>query len=684
MNLRSRALLILGLTFAVFLLLLTVVMFSATLSGYERMENEDLKDAFVQTRSAIHAESATLLGTAQDWGWWDEMYEYESSRDSTFISRNADPDTMATVGVQLLMVFDPDGNLVYGRILSPDFESDNPVPEDVQAAVRNTPRLLNLPAGDQGIAGLLGMPGGPMIVAATPILHSDKSGPSRGTLVMGRYFAHGPLQRISGITGYRITLGAEDGAGTGMDNTPALPVASPAPSGAEGMTVVRNESTITGYSLQKDLEGQDLILGISMERTLYRVGNSNIATYLVLFFLWAAVTMLVVLVVIDRVVLRRIGILADHIRSLSKKPGGVPRPALTGGDELAELEQTIIRSRDDLLIREQQLRVFVNAMPGPAALFSRQGKILLVNPAFAGFFGKRAEEITGTDYHTVIPPDAIGQYQRFVKEAIRTKETIHFESERGGRTFLLSYYPVLGNDGEVAQIGLLAFDISERKRLENALQRLTKKIALLNTVILSDIQNKVFVQTGYLELSKKATTDARLLEYLEKEVAVVREIQAVLQFARQYNDMGMSPPRWQNVMEVMLFAISHLDLGPLRRDFRLEGLAIYADSLLERVFITLVENAIRHASGATVIRAGYSIEGDDAVIVVEDDGPGIAEDRRQQIFEKSTGSGGTGSLFLSREILSVTGITIRETGIAGKGARFEIRVPKGSYRFAGK
>jgi signal transduction histidine kinase len=165
---------------------------------------------------------------------------------------------------------------------------------------------------------------------------------------------------------------------------------------------------------------------------------------------------------------------------------------------------------------------------------------------------------------------------------------------------------------------------------------------------------------------------------------VVRDIQSSLQFAKQYNDMGMNPPRWQNVLNVMLFAVSHLELGNLTREFRLEGLEIYADSLLERVFLTMVENAILHAKGATVIRAGYTITGDNAVIFMEDNGPGIPEDRKETIFMKGIGAGGSASLFLSREILSITGITIRENGVPGNGARFEIIVPKGSYRFAGK
>ena len=41
-------------------------------------------------------------------------------------------------------------------------------------------------------------------------------------------------------------------------------------------------------------------------------------------------------------------------------------------------------------------------------------------------------------------------------------------------------------------------------------------------------------------------------------------------------------------------------------------------------------------------------------------------------------------LYLMREILAITGITIRETGEPGKGARFEMVVPKGIWHLAGK
>jgi signal transduction histidine kinase len=76
-------------------------------------------------------------------------------------------------------------------------------------------------------------------------------------------------------------------------------------------------------------------------------------------------------------------------------------------------------------------------------------------------------------------------------------------------------------------------------------------------------------------------------------------------------------------------------------------------------------------------------EPDGLLILVEDDGNGIPIDEKEKIFGRGYGKNTGLGLFLAREILSITGITIRETGIPGKGARFEMLVPKGSFRHRG-
>ncbi len=113
----------------------------------------------------------------------------------------------------------------------------------------------------------------------------------------------------------------------------------------------------------------------------------------------------------------------------------------------------------------------------------------------------------------------------------------------------------------------------------------------------------------------------------------------------------------------------------------LGDLEIYADPLLQKVFYNLIENALRH--GGAVTRIGVSAEpaGKDLVLVFEDDGVGVPEGKKEQIFRREHYANTGFGLFLSREILSITGIAIRESGTPGKGARFELLVPEGAFRY---
>jgi signal transduction histidine kinase len=72
------------------------------------------------------------------------------------------------------------------------------------------------------------------------------------------------------------------------------------------------------------------------------------------------------------------------------------------------------------------------------------------------------------------------------------------------------------------------------------------------------------------------------------------------------------------------------------------------------------------------------------VLYVEDDGSGIPASDKERIFQRGFGKHTGLGLFLVREILGITGITIRETGEPGKGAQFEITVPAGDCRFDGQ
>jgi len=110
---------------------------------------------------------------------------------------------------------------------------------------------------------------------------------------------------------------------------------------------------------------------------------------------------------------------------------------------------------------------------------------------------------------------------------------------------------------------------------------------------------------------------------------------------------------------------------------------VFADKLIGKVFSNLIDNTVRHGRHATQIHVWAETHDDNIVIFLGDNGIGIPPSEKEIIFDHGFGSNTGLGLFLAREILSITGITIAETGEPGKGARFEMTVPKGMWRIGG-
>jgi signal transduction histidine kinase len=96
-----------------------------------------------------------------------------------------------------------------------------------------------------------------------------------------------------------------------------------------------------------------------------------------------------------------------------------------------------------------------------------------------------------------------------------------------------------------------------------------------------------------------------------------------------------------------------------------------ADPLLLKVIYNLMENAIRHGQTVTRISSYWEKKSDGCVDwIIEDDGIGIPLSLKKSIFSREVGKNTGLGLFLAREILAITGITIQEVGGEGEGARF--------------
>ncbi|MFA7304775.1 MAG: PAS domain S-box protein [Methanoregula sp.] len=226
-----------------------------------------------------------------------------------------------------------------------------------------------------------------------------------------------------------------------------------------------------------------------------------------------------------------------------------------------------------------------------------------------------------------------------------------------------------------------ARDILERVRNEHALQLANKKLSLVSSITRHDIQNKITVLLGFLGRAKKREQDPVILMYMEKQERAAKAIRNEINLTRDFKDVGAEPPGWISVNEVVTLAIHQFPEAPVRFTATIPEVEVYADRNLLRVFSRLFEFLLHYGQGTTIIECSATETDAHLQITVSDHGGGIVPEEKESIFSVQEDESGYRELFFAREILSLTGITLRETGVYGTGARFEMTVPPGTYRF---
>ena len=317
------------------------------------------------------------------------------------------------------------------------------------------------------------------------------------------------------------------------------------------------------------------------------------------------------------------------------------------------------------------------------------GTITFANDAYCRYIGIPCKDLIGRRYALTIPADD----QARVQESLASLTPDHPVSAVEHRVIMpdgrvrwqqWTTTAFFGGEGTLIEYQSVGRDITDARMAREALLLANRKLNLLSDVTRHDILNLLNVLTGYLALSREETDEPGLQEYFEKEEEAVRGIQRYMAFTAEYRDIGVAAPAWQEIRRIVCEAVAGLDPGKVAIEVRTGDLEVYADPLIVRVCANLIDNSLRHGERVTWIQI-YPEESDHGLnVIYEDDGIGIPYDSKESIFERGFGRQTGFGLFLAREILSITDLSIRETGKPGAGARFEIGIPPGFYRFTGR
>jgi len=321
--------------------------------------------------------------------------------------------------------------------------------------------------------------------------------------------------------------------------------------------------------------------------------------------------------------------------------------------------------------------------PDPVLILNASFQIIEVNRGFEKFFDYSPNEVHGkhvTDLDIRLPKEAI---ESLLTHSNDDSHALHKEMEllnRSGTPFIaevaISRIMVNTESCFIIQI----HDIDEIRKAHEAISQVNHKLKILSSITRHDIINRIMVTSAYSDMLLEDVKNPDVQRKLYAIRQSSDEIRNLIEFTGQYQNLGETIPSWQVLENLFKFRPIQGLLSSIQLTLDLKGVEIYADNMLEKVFYNLVENSVRHGKNLTQISLSSHEESGNMIIRYEDDGGGIISEEKEKAFEKGFGKNTGLGLFLIREILSITGISIIENGIPGEGVKFEITIPAGKWR----
>ncbi len=339
-------------------------------------------------------------------------------------------------------------------------------------------------------------------------------------------------------------------------------------------------------------------------------------------------------------------------------------------------------AEEALYLNEKKYRQVVeNAVEGIYRI-TLDGEFLEVNDSFLNMFGYESfEELveeTEDAWQLYIQQKAV---KKFIQSIKKRKKVRNYEMEgmrKDGRVIVTTQSAVLTNENGNGVIEGIIQDITARKKAE-------EEAEFYNSLLRHDLGNKNQIIMGYLELLSNNDLSEKQRTFLEKALQAVRTgnelIEKIRYLHQASEETGIRTISLEKVAKKVVegYVMEAEKKGIEIKYENSKKLKVRAGMLVEEVIANLLENSIKH-SNATKIKI-YPVEEDGfAGICIEDNGVGVPEDMKEEIFKKKVkGKRSSGSglgLYLVKKIVEKYGGKVEVADSEGGGAKFIVYFEK--------
>ena len=473
-----------------------VISSTIVLRGFAALEEQVVRDGVRQVCEQMDDILGQLDTMACDWAIWDDTYLFAEDENERYIQSVMSDESLANLRINLLVVAQMTGRMIFGAAFDPLAKKKLPIPESIKAHISTNSLLIRRCVDGLAVKGLIRFPEGLMQIAARPILTSAATGPSRGALIMGRYLSPSEIQQLSKRTRSHVTIQALNGADLPSDFEESR-VEWSADEGAIPVRVLERDR-VAGYALLKDIYRQPVaLLRADMPRSVHTQALATMKIHAATLLILSLICGVVFLRLIEKVILSRLTRLSRQVRQLGASGLTGIRLPLTGRDELTDLTGELNHMLDALeqydadrkhmeaSLRESEERFRQVAESAGEWIWEMNidGLYTYSSPVVKSIVGYQPEELVGKKrfYDLFVPETREAQKTRALEILARGESFRKFTNEnvhKDGHVVIVESSGIPIRDGKGNLIGYRGTDtdITERKRTEEEIRRLNKEL----------------------------------------------------------------------------------------------------------------------------------------------------------------------------------------------------------------
>jgi sensor domain CHASE-containing protein/signal transduction histidine kinase/HAMP domain-containing protein len=680
---------------------------SMQVSNILELEQNDTLKNVERVQNAVSTEQRYLDYMVQDWACWDDTYKFIEDKNYKFIDVDIQNQTLTGIKVNLMVFINNAGTVVYAKSVDVDTGKEIPVPKELLKMVEGG-NLLTKSENDT-IKGFVLLDKDPMFISCHPILTTKYQGPSRGTLIFGRYFDKALLRDFEDITRSSLLMYRAD-----LDMPPDFQNKLKNFSEATGNTVIerRSKESISGYFEFEDISGQPaLVVRADFPRDLYKSGEKTLNQMYLFLLLTGLMTGAGVKFALDRLFVSRLVEIDDFVTKVRSEKDLSKRLTLEDNDELFRLAREINGMLNEIYLAEQELKsqerekkVLLDSLNELVVFVNPDLNIIWANKAALEYMKKGLQEVVGLCLKSASVISDLSENMQLEQIFVTGSKKSGESTSKDGRVWFVQGLPVTEENGKIIGILETCREITERKTAEKLLQEKqiaevanrTKSEFLANmshelrTPLNSIIGfSELLHEQAYGELSEKQlravgniSKSGNHLLHLINDILDLSKVEAG-KLELNYKDFDLAT-RLKTIQNLLSPIADRKNIRiEIDMDSKLNSIRADEDRFIQ-IMYNLVDNAIKFSYENSIVKIGARKKENMVEITIKDTGIGIKAEDHIKIFKpfsqvdsfSSKRSKGTGlGLSLVKQIINLHGGYVWFRSSPEEGSTFAFTIP---------